>query len=152
VRHGVRGEATPADVPHISDLLLLDSGRGIPFSLQEALPRMRPSTELESGGRFTVAWEVYGLGGRGEPLTFSLSLVEEEGSLVRRALKKIGLFQKDPVLTLRWTEDGSRAPGLLFRALDVDLPQLDPGHYLLRLEMSIPFRNEVVSNRRVLVG
>jgi len=152
VRHGMRGDAIPADVPHISDLLLLDVAPRIPVSLQEALPRMRPSTELESGGRFTVAWEVYGLGGRGEPVTFSLSLVEEEGSLVRRALKKIGLFQKDPVLTLRWTEDGTTAPGPLFRALDVDLPHLDTGRYLLRLELSLPFRNTVVSNRRVRVG
>ncbi len=151
VRHGVRGETMPADVPHLSDLLLLDPGDGLPTSLSEAAPRMRPSTELSSQAYITVGWEVYGLGRRREPLTFSLSLVEEGGSLVRRALKRIGLFQKEPVLTLSWVEEGSSESGPRFRAIDVELPTLDPGRYLLRLEMQIPYRSKVMSNRRITV-
>ncbi|MGD2122311.1 MAG: hypothetical protein PVJ76_11230, partial [Gemmatimonadota bacterium] len=46
VRHGVRGEALPVDVPHLSDLVLLDRGDELPTSLAEAAPRMRPSTGL----------------------------------------------------------------------------------------------------------
>jgi hypothetical protein len=126
-------------------------GEGLPTSLSEAIPSLRPSTELQSEGRLTVAWEVYGLSRRREPLTFSLSLVEEKGSLVRRALKRIGLFRKAPVLTLSWVEDGSSQPGPLFRAIDVDLPPLEAGRYVLRLEMEIPFRSKVVSNRRITV-
>jgi hypothetical protein len=151
VRHGLEGKVIPPDVPHLSDLLLLDVGHGLPDSLSEAAPRLRPSTDLRSEGRVTVGWEVYGLGQRGEPLTFSLSLVEEEGSLVRRALKRIGLFRKSPVLTLSWVEDGSVGSGPRFRAIDVDLPRLKAGRYILRLEMKIPYRNSVMSNRRITV-
>ncbi|MCJ7629360.1 MAG: hypothetical protein MUO50_13355, partial [Longimicrobiales bacterium] len=79
VRHGVTAPSIPPDVPHISDLLLLTAGDGLPSSLSEATPRVRPSTEVMSGSRFTVAWEVYGLNRRREPLTFRISLVEEEG-------------------------------------------------------------------------
>ncbi|MCJ7629791.1 MAG: hypothetical protein MUO50_15560, partial [Longimicrobiales bacterium] len=152
VRHGVTAPSVPPDVPHISDLLLLTAGDGLPSSLSEATPRVRPSTELMSGSRFTVAWEVYGLDRRREPLTFRISLVEEEGSLVRRALKRIGLFRKAPVLTLSWDEDGATEEGPLFRAVDLALPPLEAGRYVLRLEMEIPYRNSVVSNRRIRVS
>jgi hypothetical protein len=142
----------PADVPHLSDLLLLELGDQLPTSLAEAAPRMQASTELVSQGAITVGWEVYGLGRRQEPLTFSLSLVEEGESLVRRALKRIGLFRKDPVLTLSWVEEGSSEMGPRFRAIDVELPDLEPGRYVLRLEMQIPFRSKIMSNRRITVS
>ena len=152
VRHGVEGEVIPPDIPHLSDLLLLDSEEGLPLSLSEALPRLRPHTQIRSQGRVTVAWEVYGLGLRREPLIFKLSLVEEGESFIRRALEKIGLFRKDPALTLSWVEEGPDRLGPLFRAMDVDLPSLEPGRYVLRLEMEIPYRSPVVANRRIAVS
>jgi hypothetical protein len=151
VRHGIGGAYIPPDVPHLSDLLLLETGPDIPTSLSEGASRLRSSTELESESRVTVAWEVYGLGRRQEPLTFGLSLVEEGGSLIRRALKRIGLFKKEPVLTLSWVEEGSARMGPRFQAIDVELPPLDPGRYILRLEMEIPYRSKVMSNRRITV-
>ena len=79
-------------------------------------------------------------------------MIEEEGSLIRRALERIGLFRKGPELSLSWPEDASGDDGLLFRAIDVDLPPLDAGKYILRLEMEIPYRSTVVSNRRIEVS
>ncbi|NNM03838.1 MAG: hypothetical protein HKO65_01945 [Gemmatimonadetes bacterium] len=152
VRQGVSAAVIPPDVPHLSDLLLMDRGETLPETLSEAAPRMRATTELHSENRVTVGWEAYGLGRRGEPLTFSLSLVEEEGSLVRRALKRIGLFRKPPVLTLTWVEEGVARSGPRFRAIDVDLPRLREGRYVLRLEMAIPYRSKVMSNRRITVS
>lgn len=151
VRHGVEGASIPPDVPHLSDLLLLDDGDGLPASLSEAIPRLRTSTEVPAPGRLTVAWEVYGLNRIREPLTFRLSLVEEEGSSVRRALNRIGLFRKGPLPTLSWDEDGSSQIGTFFRVVELDLPPLEAGRYRLRLEMEIPYRNKVVSNRRITV-
>jgi hypothetical protein len=94
---------------------------------------------------------VYGLGYRQEPLSFRLSLKAEEGGLIRRALKRIGLFNQAPALTLSWEEAGVGDGGLLFRAVDVDLPPLEPGRYVLTLEMSIPNRSKVVAHRRIRV-
>ena len=151
-RHGVRGDDIPPDVPHLSDLLLLDAEEALPPSLTDAIPRLRPSSELPSGARMTVAWEVYGLNRSGGALTFRLSLVEEGGSLIRRALKKIRLFRKAPVLSLSWDEESPAVGGPLFRAVDVELPSLKSGRYVLRLEMDIPFRSTVVTNRRISVS
>ena len=127
----------------------MDSAEDLPASFEEALYRLRSSLALEPKGRVTVGWEVYGLSRRGEPLNFRLSLVGENGSLIRRVLEWVGLFRRDPVLTLSWTEDGSTELGPLFRSLDVDLPDLDEGRYRLRLELRLPFRSSVVSNRRI---
>jgi len=99
----------------------------------------------------TVGWEVYGLGSRGEPMTFALSLMMEGESLARRALNLIGLFRRDPMVTLSWTESGATSAGPLFRAVDVDLPSLDPGRYILRLEMRLPYRNPVAASRHIVV-
>ena len=151
VRHGVRAEAVPPDVPTLSDILLLDSGPSLPRDLEAALPRMKPETSLAPEERFAVAWEVYGLGRRGEPLTFNLSLVEEEGSLIRRAFKWTGLFNKTPPLSISWTEGGPGELGPFFRAVDLDLPPLEPGRYVLRLELQLPNRSLVVSHRRIQV-
>jgi hypothetical protein len=112
---------------------------------------MRAGTTVDGDELLTVGWEVYGLGRRREPLNFRLSLVEEEGSLIRRAFKRIGLFKRAPALTLSWTEGGADEFGPLFRAVNVQLPPLKPGRYVLRLEMEIPNRSKVLSHRRITV-
>jgi hypothetical protein len=109
------------------------------------------SGEMATGQPVTVAWEVYGLGARREPLAFSLSLDRQEESMVRRVLGRIGLFRRSPALTLTWTEGGTDGGEPLFRAVNLDLPELDPGRYLLRLEMEIPFRSKVLSERRLTI-
>ena len=151
LRHGVRAESVPPDVPTLSDLLLLRPGDSLPRDLAQALPLLKPRTHLMRGEPLAVGWEVYGLGRRREPLTFRLSLLEEEGSLVRRALKRIGLFTRAPVVTLSWDEAGSERMGPLFRAVDLMLPPLEPGRYVLTLEMDIPNRRKVFSHRRITV-
>jgi hypothetical protein len=151
IRHGIDAHYIPPDVPHLSDLALLSTSETLPTSLDGALPRLLSSAEFASGQRMTVAWEVYGLNRRGEPLFFELSLVGEGGSVVRRALNRIGLFRKDPFLTLSWEEEGARELGPFFRAMDVDLPPVDPGRYQLRLEMRIPNRTSVATTRTIRV-
>jgi hypothetical protein len=147
----VVADELPPDVPVLSDLLILDAGMTIPEKLEEALPLMRGNRELKSGERLTVGWEVYGLGFQEVELTFGLRLIQEEESLVRRAFKRVGLFRREPVLTLSWTEEGPERLGPHFRAVDLELPDLDSGSYVLQLAMDIRGRSQVVSQRRVRV-
>lgn len=149
LRHGIRVESVPEDVPTLSDLLLLRPGDSVPNDLPEAIPRLKPETGIRSGEVLTVGWEVYGLGRRREAITFRLSLLEEEGSLIRRALKRIGLLSGAPPITLSWDEAGSEQTDFLFRAVDLTLPDLHPGQYILTLEMEIQNRSKVFSHRRL---
>jgi hypothetical protein len=130
----------------------MDRGENLPDSFEEGAQRLRPSTALEPEGKLTVGWEVYGLTTKREPLTFRLSLVREGEGLFRRILEWTGLSGREPAMTLAWTEDGPGKLGPFFRSIDVDLPDLDEGRYLLRLELQLPFRSPVVSNRRILVS
>lgn len=151
VRHGIRVEAIPPDLPALSDLLLLEVAPDLPESLREARPRLLTASEVRRGGRVTVAWEVYGLGYRQDVLTFGLTLEEDEVGVVRRMLNRIGLFRTLPPLKLSWTEPGPSRTGVVFRAVDLELPEVGPGLYTLRLEMEMPYRGKVVSRRSILV-
>jgi hypothetical protein len=99
----------------------------------------------------TLAWEVYGLGQRRESLRFRISMVRQDGSFLRKALQRIGLFRRSPDLTLEWSEGGLEGSGALFRAVDLELGNLDRGSYLLQLELAIPYRNRVRTLRRVRI-
>jgi hypothetical protein len=152
VRQGVEMREIPPDVPSLSDLLLLRGGEALPDSLPEALPRMRPHSRLDAGQPLTVGWEIYGLGARRDPLAFRIILEEEQPGLLRRALIRTGLIRKSPLLSLSWEEGSPGQPGPLFRAVDLELPDLRPGDYVLRLELDIPFRSRVSSERRLAVS
>jgi hypothetical protein len=134
-----------------SDILLLRRAEDLPETLVEAAHRMLPRTHLPAGEPITLAWEVYGLDGLAESLDFRMKLEEEEGGLVRRALNRIGIFRKDPTLSLAWSERGSGEVGPLFRVIDVDLPPLEPGRYVIHLEMDTSRRSKVLSCRRITV-
>jgi len=82
-----------------------------------------------------------------EPVKEAPLLVSARDSLLG-VLEEVG---KTPVLTLSWAEDGPSQDGPHFRAVDLDLPPLKAGDYILRLEMELPYRNQVVSNRRITV-
>lgn len=149
LRHGLRADPLHPDLPALSDLLVFRPGDTIPRALEEILGILHPTLRLSSREPVGVAWEVYGLGPRAEFATFHLSLVREEGGAVRTALERLGLLRKAPVLTLSWTEGELRGPGEVFRALRLELPPLSPGRYLLRLEMSMASRDNVLSSRRL---
>ena len=152
VRHGVEMREIPVDVPSLSDLLLLRGGGELPDSLPEALPRMRPEARFEGREPLTVAWEVYGLGTRRDPLAFRITLEEEDPGLLRRALIRTRLIQRSPLMSLSWEEGSPGHPGHLFRAVDLELPELRSGDYVLRLELDVPFRTRVSSERRLTVS
>jgi len=147
IRQGVRAQAVAPDVPALSDLLILEPGGPVPEELAQALPRFRIGTVLEGGDPITVGWEVYGLGRRKEPLTFRVSLLKVEDGLFRKALTRIGLIDRTPPLVVSWSEAGTDRPGPLFRAVDLALPELEAGPYVLRLELEIPNRSKVFSDR-----
>lgn len=151
VRHGIVADEVPPDVPVLSDLVLLDPASEVPEALEDALPWMRAGLEVTGEEKVGVGWEVYGLGFRQETLTFRLRLIREEESIVRRALERLGLFDREPILTLSWGEEEPVGTGPLFRAVELDLPSMDPGRYVLQLELDIPGRTRVLSHRRLIV-
>jgi hypothetical protein len=127
----------------ISDVLLLDRPDVRPASLDEAAPLARGSTEFVPGGRLALYWEVYGLRGGVDSVTFSVALARRPPGSVRRVVESIGLARAITPVRMRWTEEAPAAE-VLARALAIALPRIPPGAYVL--EVGVRTRSGAVAS------
>jgi len=152
VRHG-RRIAAFHDRPAISDILLLDpapSGAA-PGSLEEALDLARPSTRVRPGERVALLWELYGVR-EGTRLDVRVSLTKPGKSFLRRAAEWIGLVRDgDPTVSLEWREESAGGPGPVARFLELQIPDLSEGGYLLSASVRLATGAELTSGRIVRV-
>ncbi len=146
-RAGLEVDPRPRDVAALSDLLLLDSTGPEPHALRDAVGRALVSTTIERGQRIAVAWELTGLGWRPEDVTYRLSVDRRGRGLFGRASRWLHLTGGDPPLSLSWSEPGPSRPGPGFHWLALELPELKPGRYRVRLEARISGRSTLVSTR-----
>lgn len=116
----------------ISDMLLLEQPGARPQSLDEAAALARGSTRFRVGERLGVYWEVYGLEGKTDSVTFSVALARRPPGGIRRAAENIGLARTVAPVRLRWDEEG---PGVAIapRSLGISLPRLPAGEYVLEV-------------------
>jgi hypothetical protein len=151
IRHGISFDTIPDDVATVSDLILLDVGDDLPQDVDVALRMMRPSTRLRPRERIAVGWELFGLGSRQEEVEFELSFYREgEGQgFFARIGGWLGLGGGEEPLQIGWEEPGPSEIGPWFRSVEITLPDLDPGLYVFRLEVSTPGREDLVRTRLV---
>lgn len=116
----------------ISDVLLLDQPGARPQSLDEAAALARGSTQFRVGDRLGLYWEVYGLEGKADSVTFSLALARHPTGGIRRAVESIGLARTVAPVRLRWDE-AAPAVAIAPRSLGISLPRLPPGAYVLEV-------------------
>jgi len=116
----------------ISDVLLLEEPGARPTSLDEAAALARGSTRFQAGERMGVYWEVYGLEGKADSVTFSVALARRPVGGVRRAVESIGLARTVAPVRLRWDE-AAPAMAIAPRSLGISLPRLPPGAYVLEV-------------------
>lgn len=141
------------DGPAISDILLLDPvpSQAVPGSLEEALDLVRPSTRVRPGERVALLWELYGVR-EGTQLDVRVSLTKPRKSLLRRAAEWIGLARdEDPTVSLEWREESVGGPGPVARFLEVQIPDLSEGDYLLSASVRLATGAELMSGRIVRV-
>ncbi len=151
IRHGLSVDTIPPDLATLSDLVLLEPRDHLPADLAHAVPLVRPTTELTAGERVAVGWEVFGLGWEAEEVGYELSLYREGRGFFRRLGRLVGLGRGAQPLRIQWSEPGPYEPGPQFRALNLDLPDVDEGDYVLRLELSLRGREPVAVTRAVRV-
>lgn len=149
-REGRTIERIPDGVVGLSDLLLIDEGPE-PGSLDEALGRVMVDPKLVAGGHVRVAWGLAGLGTREEVLSYHLSLLAEDGGVIERLGRWLGLGGEERPARLSWEESSPPEPGMHFRSVVMEIPELDAGSYLLRLELATRGRATAVTERRVEV-
>jgi hypothetical protein len=135
------------DVASLSDLVLLRPSTSPPETLRAAVASLLPRPRILPGQSFALGWEVTGLGFRTESLRFSVSVVRRDRGLLHRLGSFLRLSGRGPSLELSWEEPAPAAPGPLFRAVDLNLPDLDPGAYEVVLSLRIAGREELRATR-----
>jgi tetratricopeptide (TPR) repeat protein len=144
-REGLERRRVPEDIAALSDLLMLSPTREAPELLEAAIPLSLLRTEIQQGETFAIGWEVSGLGFRPETLAFEVAVDRVDRSLISRVGRFLRLSGEAQHVSLAWEEPGPLQPGPMFHYLDVDLGELDPGHYRVRITLKTAGRSEVVS-------
>lgn len=152
-RRGLRSPPVPVDVPTLSDLMVARPVGPPPDGIEAFLATLGAVPAPAPGETLRVGWEVSGLGWLGpEEVAYRLELVEPEGGVLTRVGRWLRLVGEPEGVGLDWREPGPRAPGVVFRAVDLELPVgLEEGGYRLRLTLSTRGRTPVVAERPVRV-
>jgi hypothetical protein len=118
----------------LSDLLLFEWQEGLPEELEAVAPHMLGTTRI--GGREPIGlfWEMYGVEGADE-LEFSVTVRREDTGFLRRLGQALRIVGSRGDISLRWEEEGRGEVEVAGRTLRLDLSGLEPGDYLLELQV-----------------
>ena len=134
----------------VSDLMILREGTPLPESLDEAIPHVRPGVRLRPGERFPVVWEVYGLRIR-EPVRVTIGFSRGRPGFLTRVGEFLGVIEPDERVDITFDETGPDRVQTVFRSLELQLPDLEPGEYTLHLQLDLFGRTPVVTSRPIIV-
>ena len=134
----------------VSDLMILREGTPLPASLDEAIPDVRPGVRLRTGESFPVVWEVYGLRIL-EPIQVSIGFSQGRPGFLERVGEFLGLIEPTQPVEITFDDTGPAEVQSIFRAIELELPVLDPGEYTLHLQLELPGRTPVVRSRPIIV-
>jgi hypothetical protein len=134
----------------VSDLMILREGAPLPESLDEAMPDIRPGVRLRRGERFPVVWEVYGLRVQ-EPVRVTIGFSRGRPGFLERVGDFLGVITPPQPVDITFDDRGPDEIQSVFRAVELTLPDLDPGEYTLHLQLDLPGRTPVVTSRPIVV-
>jgi hypothetical protein len=134
----------------VSDLLILKEGAPLPESLDEAIPHVRPGVRIRRGERFPVVWEAYGLR-INEPVRVTLGFTSGRPGFLTRVGEFLGVLEPDRRVDLTFEDRGPESVQTAFRAIELELPDLDPGEYTLHLKLELAGREAVVTSRPIIL-
>jgi hypothetical protein len=134
----------------VSDLMILREGAPLPASLDEAIPHVRPGVRLRVGERFPVVWEAYGLGIL-EPVQVTIGFSRGRPGFLERVGEFLGVIEPEQPVDITFEDVGPDRVQEVFRAVEIALPELDPGEYTLHLRLELTGRTPLVTSRPVVV-
>jgi len=145
-RHGLWQDPIVPGLAAISDLLILQGGGEIPTSLDEALPTALPAVRIEAGDAFKVAWELYGLQ-VGESARVRIGVSRGRTGLAGRLGEFLRLLEPNEPVVMTYEDTGPDVLGTVFRAVELNLSDLEPGEYTLTVEIELAGREPMTVGR-----
>lgn len=149
-RQGVRQLPLTRGLVAVSDLLILKEGAPLPESLDEAIPYVRPGVRVQNDERFVVVWEVYGLQVR-EPVQVTIGFTRGRPGFLARIGEFLGVIEPEQPVEVTFGDAGPDQVQSMFRAMVLELPDVDPGEYTLHLRMDLPGREPAISSRPIVI-
>ncbi len=149
-RQGVKQVPLVPGVVALSDLLVLKEGAPLPATLEEALPHVRPGVRIRRGERFAVVWEVYGLGIAQKPVV-TLGFTKGRPGFLARVGRLAGVIEPERPVEITFEDAPQDVVQTAFRAVTLQLPDLDPGEYTLHLRIELPGREPALVSRPIVV-
>ncbi len=150
-RRGLARLPDPDGPVAVSDPIFLDAGPDeIPETLDAALGHVVPTVRFAPGTQVRIGWEVYGLP-EGSQARVALGIERAERSFVRALGEFFRVLDPPAPVVIRWDDAPPEEPGTVFRAVDLQLPALDPGRYDLYLEILSDDHPPAVTRRRFVV-
>jgi hypothetical protein len=105
---------------------------------------------IRPGEEFVVVWEVYGLRIE-ESVQVSIGFSEGHPDFLRPVEDFEEILPPDGPVEIQFIEPGPERIETVFRALEMQLPELDAGPYTLHLRLDLPGREPVVTSRPIVV-
>ena len=149
-RHGLWQDPIVPGLAAVSDLLVLQGGGEIPTSLDEAIPTALAAVRIEEGDAFKVAWELYGLR-VGESASVRIGINRGGTSVIARLGEFLRLVEPAEPVVMTWEEAGPDVLGTVFRAVELNLPDLEPGDYTITVEIELSGREPMTVARPIRI-
>lgn len=149
-RQGVAQDPLEPGTVAVSDLLLLRPDAPFPESVGEAIQLARPGIRVDADEAFTVAWEIYGLA-VDEEVRVTLGFTAGRPGFLARVGEFLGVLEPDRPVEVTFTAAGPTEVQTLFRALVLDLPDLEPGEYTLHLRAELAGQEPAIASRPIIV-
>jgi hypothetical protein len=150
-RQGVTQTILARGIAGISDVIVLRDGATLPGSLDEAIPLMRPGIRVARGERFVLAWEVYGLGVE-DVARVTIGFSSGRPGFMRRVGEFLGVVEPEVPVEVSFDETlPDDQVQVVFRAIEMQLPSLDPGEYTLHVQLELPGREPAVASRPIIL-
>ena len=149
-RHGLWQDDIPPGLAAVSDLLILKGGGELPESLGEALPTAMAGIRIRAGAAFKVAWELYGLR-IGESASVRIGVDQGGEGLLRRLGAFLRVLEPDAPVVMTYEDAGPDVLGTVFRAVQLNLPDLEPGEYTLTVEIELAGREPMAVARPIII-
>ncbi|MDQ3696434.1 MAG: hypothetical protein M3373_00195 [Gemmatimonadota bacterium] len=135
----------------VSDLLLVESAEPLPSVLDEAVPRMRPTTSVRAGERLALYWETYRPVVAGPMLDVSLTLLAPKSGWLRRRAEDLRLAATPTDVEMRFQVAPPPERPIQHHSLAITLPDLPPGRYALRVTVAQEGNGSATAERAVVV-
>lgn len=149
-RHGLWQDPLIPGLAAVSDLLILRGGGDLPESLDEALPTAMAATRIRTGESLKAAWELYGLR-IGESASVRIGVDQGGEGFIRRLGQFLRVLEPDAPVVMTYEDAGPDVLGTVFRAVELTLPDLEPGEYTLTVEIELSGREPMVIARPIVI-